>query len=300
MEQDKLNNVNSSMNANIMDLESLNTQFANTYNDYTTTYATYMSYLNSLSLNTSDGSANDYVSVQDVSNVEYMYIQGKNILALPGQRISMSDLPSNDISGCQAVCQTLSNCTGATFNSDNGSCIAYSGEYTLVNSKNTTDYALIPIKTQLLIQLRAYNSQLLSLNDQILTNLKNTQPTFDKEIELNNIAQINAIGYKERLLAQEIEILKLIEEQNQYVEDKKDTYKVVNKYYLQYKIGIFVIILLIILTLVIFQGVDRRLFIVAIVISCYFIFNFNILSLLLVLVSLKLIELNFLPKEGTQ
>jgi hypothetical protein len=259
-----------------------------------------MSYLNSLSLENTDSSANDYVSIQDVSNVEYIYINGKNIMAPPGQRISMTDLSTNDISGCQAVCLSLSNCTGATFNSNSGSCVAYSGDYTLVNSKDTANYALFPIKTQLLIQLRSYNSQLLSLNDQILRNLKNTQPTFDKEIELNNIAQINAIGYKEKLLAQEIEILKLMEEQDQYTEDKNDTYKVVNKYYLQYKIGIFVIILLIILTLVIFQGVDRRLFIVAIVISCYFIFNFNILTLLLVLVSLKLIELNFLTKEGTQ
>jgi hypothetical protein len=124
-------------------------------------------------------------------------------------------------------------------------------QYSFDNSKYTANYVMFPIKTQLLIQLKSYNSQLLSLNDQILRNLKNTQPTFDKEIELNNIAQINAIGYKEKLLAQEIEILKLMEEQDQYTEEKNDTYKIVNKYYLQYKIGIFITILLIILTLVI-------------------------------------------------
>jgi hypothetical protein len=71
----------------------------------------------------------------------------------------MTDLSTNDISGCQAVCLSLSNCTGATFNSNSGSCVAYSGDYTLVNSKYTANYVMFPIKTQLLIQLKSYNSQ---------------------------------------------------------------------------------------------------------------------------------------------
>jgi len=294
-----LNNVNSEINANIMDLESLNTQFANTYNDYTTTYATYMSYINSLPVVSYDFSGTNHVSTQDVSNVEFMYIQGKMIMAENGQRISVTDLSSNDISGCQAICESLSNCTGATFDSENGTCWTYSGSYSLLNGKDT-DYAMFPLSTQLLMQLQTYNSQLLSLNDQILTTLKNTQPVLNEEIELNNIAQISAIGYKERLLMQQAEIVKLLEEQNQYIQDKDDTYKVVNRYYIQYKISIFIIILLLVLTLVIFRGVDRRLFIVTVVMSCYFIFRFNFLSMILILVSLKLLELNYFPRVKPQ
>ena len=298
-DENMLNNVNSEINANIMDLESLNTQFANTYNDYITTYATYMSYINSLPVVSDDSIGNNNVSTQDVNNVEFMYIQGKMIMAENGQRISVTDLSSNDISGCQAICQSLSNCTGATFDSEIGTCWTYSGSYSLLNGKDT-DYAMFPLSKQLLMQLQTYNSQLLSLNYQILTTLNDTQPVLNEEIELNNIAQISAIGYKERLLIQQDEIVKLLEEQNQYIQDKDDTYKVVNSYYIQYKISIFIIIILLILTLVIFRGVDRRLFIVTIVISCYFIFRFNFLSMILILVSLKLLELNYFPRVKPQ
>jgi hypothetical protein len=299
MDQSELNNINNEINANIVDLESLNTQFANTYNNYITTYTTYMSYLDSLPTSTSNNnSMNNLVSIQDVSNSEYLYIQGKMIMAPEQQRISVTDLSTNDISGCQAICQSLPNCTGATFDSESGNCWAYSGNYTLSNGKDT-DYVMFPLSTQLLMQLQTYNSQLLTLNNQILTTLKNTQPVLNEEIELNNIAQLNAIGYKQRLLEQQKEILKLLEEQDDYIQNKNDTYKVVNSYYTQYKITVFVVILLLVLTLVIFQGVDRRLFIVTIVISLYFIFKFNFLSMIMVLVILKLLELNFFPKEKT-
>lgn len=291
----ELNNINSEINANIVDLESLNTQFANTYNQYVTTYTTYMSYLNSLSSSGNSGSGNNLVSIHDVSNTEFIYIQGKMIMAPSQQRLSVTDLSTNDISGCQAICQSLSNCTGATFDSENGNCWTYSGKYTISNGKDT-DYVMFPLSTQLLMQLQTYNSQLLNLNNQILTTLKNTQPVLNEEIELNNIAQLNAIGYKERLLLQQQEILKLLEEQADYTQNENDTYKVVSSYYTQYKISVFVIILLLVLTLVIFQGVDRRLFIVTLIFSLYFIFRFNFLSLILILVSLKLLELNFLPK----
>lgn len=297
--ENNLNNVNSEINSNIMYLESLNAQFANTYNVYNTTYATYMSYLNSLPIENGNFSTNNYVSTKDVNNVEFMNIQGKIIMAPNDQRISVTDLSINDISGCQAICGSLSNCTGATFDSSNGMCWAYSGNYSLVNGKDT-DYVMFPLSTQLLMQLQTYNSELLSLNDQILSTLKSTQPVLDEEIEMNNIAQLNAIGYKTRLLNQQIEIINLLEEQNQYIQDKTDTYKVVNSNYIQYKISIFIIIILLVLTLVIFRGLDRRILIVTIVLSCYFIFRFNFFSIILVLVCLKLLELNYLPRVKKQ
>jgi hypothetical protein len=288
-----ISTINSEINSNVLDLETLNAQFNTTLQNYNNTYA---NYLNTIPFPTSDFSGNNLVTAYDVSNVEYIYIQGKMIMSPIGQRISITDLSNNDISGCQAVCQSLSNCTGATFDSKNGTCWAYSGDYTLSNGLQT-DTVIIPLSNQLLMQLKSYNTDLTNLNNQILSILKTTQPVLDEEIRLNNIAQIQAIGFKEKLLAEEIEIARLLKEQNQYIQDKNDTYKTVNSYYTQYKISVFVIIILIFLSLIIFAGVKPKLFIIAIILSMFFIFKFNILYIILVLVLFKLYKLNATKNE---
>jgi len=283
-----INNVNAEINSNILDLETLQQQFNTTLQNYNSTYT---NYLNSLPTFTDPSGL---VKAYDVSNVEYIFLQGRMIISTTGQLISVTDLSNADISGCQAVCQSLSNCTGATFDSRNGKCMSYSGDYTLSNGGATTNSytAIIPVSTQLLMQLKAYNAQLTNLNNEILSTLKNTQPVLDEEIQMNNIAQLKAIGFKERLLAEELDIIRLLEEQEKYAQDKNDTYKVVNSYYTQYKISIFIVLILIVLSLVIFSGVKPKMFIITIILSMFFIFKFNILYIILIVVLFKLYKSN--------
>jgi hypothetical protein len=283
-----INKVNAKINSNILDLETLQQQFNTTIQNYNNTYT---NYLNSLpSFTDPSGSVKAY----DVSNVEYIFLQGRMILETSGQLISTTDLSNSDISGCQAICQSLSNCTGATFDSRNGNCMAYSGEYNLSNGgPNTNSYtAIIPMSKQLLMQLKSYNAQLTNLNNEILSILKDTQPVLDEEIQMNNVTQLKAIGFKEKLLAEEIVIAKLLEEQETYIQDKNDTYKVVNSYYIQYKISIFIILILIALSLVIFSGYKPKLFIITVILSMFFICKFNILYIILVVVLFKIYKLN--------
>ena len=82
------------------------------------------------------------------------------LIETTGQLISISDLSNSDISGCQALCESSTNCTGATFDSRNGKCATYSGDYTLSSGDGESYlYALIPMSTQLLMQLKSYNAQ---------------------------------------------------------------------------------------------------------------------------------------------
>lgn len=279
-----IDSVNAEINSNVLDLETLQQQFNTTLQNYSNAYTNYMNSLPTFS-------GNGLVTGYDVSNVEYIYLQGKMITQINGQLISTTDLSNSDISGCQAICQSLSNCTGATFDSQRGKCMSYSGEYAITNGPQTYT-AIIPLSTQLLTQLKIYNAQLTNLNNQILQTLKNTQPDLDEEIQMNNMAQLKSLGYKERLFVEELEILRLLEEQDKYVQDKNDTYKVVNSYYTQYKMSIFIIIILIVLSLVIFSGVKPKIFIITVIISMFFIFKFNILYIILVVVLFKLYRLN--------
>lgn len=280
-----IDNVNAKINSNVLDLETLQQQFNTTLQNYSNSYTNYLNSLPSVS------DPSGLVSGYDINNVEYIFLQGRMITQTNGQLISTTDLSNSDISGCQAICQNLTNCTGATFDSRNGKCMSYSGEYALTNGPETYT-AIIPLSTQLLTQLKSYNGQLTNLNNQILSTLKNTQPDLDEEIRLNNVAQVRALGFKEKLLIEELEIIALLEEQDKYVQDKTDTYKVVNSYYTQYKISVFIIIILVVLSLVIFAGTKARVFIITLILSMFFIFKFNILYVILVLVLFKLYELN--------
>jgi len=285
-----IDNVNAEINSNILDLETLQQQFNTTLQNYNNTYTNYLNTLPTLS-------GTGLVQVNDVSNVEYIYLQGKMLIETTGQLISISDLSNSDISGCQALCESSTNCTGATFDSRNGKCATYSGDYTLSSGDGESYlYALIPMSTQLLMQLKSYNAQLTNLNSQILSILKDTKPVLDEEIRINNVAQLKAVGFKEKLLAEEIEIAKLLEEQETYSQDKNNTYNVVNSYYTQYKISIFIIFILIALSLVIFSGYKPKVFIITVILSMFFIFKFNILYIILVMVLFKLYKLNIKNK----
>lgn len=285
-----IDNMNAEINSNILDLETLQQQFNTTLQNYNNTYTNYLNTLPTLS-------GTGLVQVNDVSNVEYIYLQGKMLIETTGQLISISDLSNSDISGCQALCESSTNCTGATFDSRNGKCATYSGDYTLSSGDGESYlYALIPMSTQLLMQLKSYNAQLTNLNSQILSILKDTKPVLDEEIRINNVAQLKAVGFKEKLLAEEIEIAKLLEEQETYSQDKNNTYNVVNSYYTQYKISIFIIFILIALSLVIFSGYKPKVFIITVILSMFFIFKFNILYIILVIVLFKLYKLNIKNK----
>jgi uncharacterized Tic20 family protein len=280
-----IDNVNAEINSNVLDLETLQQQFNTTLQNYSNAYTNYLNSLPSVS------DPSGLVSGYDISNVEYIFLQGRMITQTNGQLISTIDLSNSDISGCQAICQSLSNCTGASFDSRSGKCMSYSGEYAVTNGPETYT-AIIPLSTQLLSQLKIYNSQLIDLNNQILSTLKNTQPDLDEEIRMNNVAQVRALGFKEKLLIEELEIIALLKEQDKYVQDKNDSYKVVNSYYTQYKMSIFIIIILVVLSLVIFAGTKSKVFIITLILSMFFIFKFNILYVILVLVLFKLYELN--------
>uniref|UniRef100_A0A6C0E3E7 Apple domain-containing protein n=1 Tax=viral metagenome TaxID=1070528 RepID=A0A6C0E3E7_9ZZZZ len=295
-----IDNVNAEINSNILDLETLQQQFNTTLQNYNNTYTNYLNTLPTLS-------GTGLVQVNDVSNVEYIYLQGKMLIETTGQLISISDLSNSDISGCQALCESSTNCTGATFDSRNGKCATYSGDYTLSSGDGESYlYALIPMSTQLLMQLKSYNAQLTNLNSQILSILKDTQPVLDEEIRINNVAELKGVGFKEKLLIKEkllaeekllaVEIAKLLEEQETYSQDKNNTYNVVNSYYTQYKISIFIIFILIALSLVIFSGYKPKLFIITVILSMFFIFKFNILYIILVMVLFKLYKLNIKNK----
>jgi hypothetical protein len=280
-----IDNVNAEINSNVLYLETLQKQFDTTLYNYRNTYNNFLSTLPIFT------DSSGIVSGYDISNVEYLFLQGRMITPTNGQLISTTDLSNSDISGCQAICQSLSNCTGATFDSTYGKCKSYSGEYSITNGPQSYT-AIIPLSTQLLSQLKTYNLELTNLNNQILSTLKDTQPVLDEEIRMNNIAQLKAIGFKEKLLAEELEIAALLEQQDKYIQDKNDSYKVVTSYYTQYKISIFIIIILVVLSLVIFSGVKPKIFIITVILSLFFIFKFNILYIILIFVLFKLYKLN--------
>ena len=85
---------------------------------------------------------------------------------------AISTIAASTLDLCKASCSTTTTCTGATFNSDTKNCLLKSGVAVPIIGL-TNDYAIIPMRQQLLLQLSELNRQLTAKNSAILALITN-------------------------------------------------------------------------------------------------------------------------------
>ena len=136
------------------------------------------------------------------------------------------------IDDCKALCSSNANCSGATFNPDKKTCWIRSGEGT-VGSGLDTDYAIIPIEKMLLDKLDKLNSQLTTINNQMLDITSNKATPEYKQMTSTSIMGTNEIqqNYKE-LSKKRQNIDDMLKEFKQLDEEKQEgDVKTDQKYY---------------------------------------------------------------------
>jgi len=122
---------------------------------------------------------------------------------------SIGQSSARTLQDCKAQCSSNSNCSGATFVSNQ--CQLRTGEGPIVPSSNDS-YAIIPKGKQLLLNMETINQQLISTNNQIKSKITVSQPTYydikGKVDEKSNELQNNYKG----LIAERENIRKLLDE----------------------------------------------------------------------------------------
>jgi len=121
---------------------------------------------------------------------------------------------------CQALCSTIENCSGATFNSTVRQCFPRKGSGVVTASDNEGDYAIVQSQQTALATMQYLNKLLLSLDDQIQAQLTYMQPYIYTDIQDKDIKYTEMINEHKKLMIQK----KIVDQklQDNYSLEEKD------------------------------------------------------------------------------
>lgn len=138
-------NVNDGTDSLVLNLETLTAEYDAILVRYNQAQVNYIDFLKS------------------ASQSGFTSIKGQSFLGTG----AISTIPASTLDLCKASCSNTTTCTGATFNSDTNNCSLKSGTAVPIIGL-TNDYAIIPMRQQLLLQLNELNTQLTAKNSAIL------------------------------------------------------------------------------------------------------------------------------------
>ena len=175
-------NSENSINSIILNLESLIKQYENVLTQYNQVETDYINYLHQVKSNVSN-------TVSDLVSFKNRSFWGSGELS--SSRVS-------SVNECTALCSSTPGCSGATYNNTNNNtqhnCWLRKGEG-LIFLSDSDQFAILPKSKGYLNVLQGLNSQLIFLNERILTAFKDNEYDFsmqDKErFNKYNLLRIN-------------------------------------------------------------------------------------------------------------
>ena len=141
-------------------LQNLSDQFNSLITQYTDTYQNYISVINS--------NNNNLTTVPNTSFVGESNISVKN---------------HSSINKCKKSCKSNTSCSGATFNNNSNSCTLSSGNGNIVYTSQST--AIVQEALYYSYQLQNINSQLMDINEKMITITNNNYDQFQQNQEKN-------------------------------------------------------------------------------------------------------------------
>ena len=203
-----------------VELQNLSNQFNSLLTQYTDTYQNYISVLNS--------GSNSLTTVPDSS-----FIGESNL----------SVLNNSSIDDCQSSCTSNSSCSGATFNNNSNSCTLSSGTGNIVSTPQST--AIVQQALYYSYQLQQINTQLLNINQQIMSTTNSSYGVF-QQTKQQNQQQEQALKNNYQTLTQErIEIDEMVRQFETLNDAYNDGNINVTSNYYSYIVLVFIAIFLI-------------------------------------------------------
>jgi hypothetical protein len=166
------------------------------------------------------------------TNMEPTYSFGKDFAELPGRSWwGTFGIKEGNVSSkkeCESMCASDINCTGATFNPVKRYCWTRGGDGT-VTAGSEDDRALIPKLKVNVIILNKLNDKLISINQQLRTEVKNINPMIAEEKDSYSQKQKQFDDYYYQLSDEKKSIQKLIQQYNTIESELNDKTLVVDQ-----------------------------------------------------------------------
>lgn len=171
--------------------------------------------------------AGTWTSSDRSSAIQNISILGNSLKSIPnssfvgGSPISTKQV--DNIESCIASCSALSNCSGATYNSQQNICSLSSGEGSIIPSGNSGNVAIVSENLYYLNQIKRLNQQLLELNNQIRTTIHEGRPVYNETIKELRISSTDLKDNYNRLQNERNRVDKMIKDFEDLESEKKET-----------------------------------------------------------------------------
>jgi len=207
------------------EIENLTKQYNVILVQYQKTYTDYINYLNSNTTNTS----NQFITVPHSS------FWGTS---------SLSDLQNTTVNDCMNKCSLNSNCTGATFLTNNSNCFLRKGDGKIIKSTDKEQTAIVLKSQYYNYQLQLINEELIRINKQMLNTINKSYPLYENTLHENSIKQQILQKNYDKLLNDKMNINKMIRDYDSLQETQDVTSFQVTQHYYRYVILLVITIIL--------------------------------------------------------
>jgi hypothetical protein len=157
-------------------------------------------------------------------------------------KTTIRSIPNSNIDSCLSACAADTTVTGASVNISTGNCILSSGDGTLVNDNNTT--SLVPKNVYYSYQLQQLNSQLLSINKQMIDKVQKEETSFQMSQQQTSQLDQALLNNYQTLTNQRAEINRMVRSYESLDEAYQDGNIKVTSYYYNYIVLVLITILL--------------------------------------------------------
>ena len=173
--------------------------------------------------------------------------ENKNFTFVPDTSYSSNNtiniLNNSSLDLCESACLSDNNCTGATFNNNANSCILYSGNGDIIKTPQST--AIVQQALYYSYQLQQINSQLISLNQQMMQISNSSYNQFQETQQMNQEKGIILNKNFHTLEQERRKINLMIKEYQTLNEAQEDGSLIVTSNYYYYLILVLVVIFLV-------------------------------------------------------
>jgi hypothetical protein len=157
---------------------------------------------------------------------------------------------------CETMCANSEKCSGATFNPVKKYCWTRTGD-TSVTTGTDDDYALIPKQKAALVAMKGLNEKLLSLNEQITSELTNINPEVEEQSQNKNTKQQKLHASYQSLLEQKLEMEGQLQEYNSIDEEYENQSLYVNQQTVSMRFWVLITSIVLLITITRMSGSDR-------------------------------------------
>lgn len=202
-----------------------------------------------LNVVSSAGGAGCYVKKSSLepktpNSITFVDLKGRSYWGTSG----LSEGAAASSEECESMCASDMKCTGATFNAVKRYCWTRTGAGNLsVGSDN--DYAIIPKLRQSMIILQNLNARLISINNQLSSEIENVYPIAKEDVAKTKEKQQELAKYYGNLLKEQQMIDNLIREYHSVEEEYNNQSLYVNQQNMVLKVWVLIALLVLAATL---------------------------------------------------